>query len=184
MTPMSIDETESSGFPAVTSNSYLLMPDGVMDLDDFAENHESYLVSIYDEPERAVELWHQRYKRSQYPDEGFVSIEHYGRELVNGDLWDQVGTLWSAFVDVAEAFLDTGVGEGLFPDQPVPIVLRRRGSSTLMTIGPATTPVDEETFLPGLLDEAARYFRWVDTHIGVDERPQLDRIAQVRSRLP
>lgn len=181
--PVSIDFGVESPLPAVSSNSFILRPQTVTDLEDFEEHHESYLVSIYDEPERAATLWRERLKRNPYGDEGFVSLEHYGRDLISGDLWDQVGGIWSNLVEVIGRFLDHGIGETMFPGQPAPIALRQVRGSILLTINTETSVVDERTFFPGVLNEAERYFTWVMEHIGESTDWQLQEVARVRGGL-
>lgn len=170
--------------PAVESDSFLLIPHTVIDLEDFTENHESYLVSVSREPERAAALWRARLKRNPYGDEGFVSLSHYGRDLISGDLWDQVGGIWSALVEAIEAFLDDGQAEVFFPGQPVPIALRRQRQTTLLTIHTTTSVIDPETFFPGVLEEAERYHRWVQDYIGEDVDSLIEDVARVRAKLP
>lgn len=168
---------------AVTSNTYILLPHTVTDLDDFTENHSAYLVSVYDEPERAAATWRERLKRNPYGDEGFVALEHYGRDLISGELWDQVGGIWSNLVEAIEGFVDHGIGESTFPGQPAPIVLRQVAGSTLLTIGTDTSVIDPRTFFPGVLDEAERYLGWVTEHIGEGTAWQLQEIARLRVKL-
>ncbi|OAH50926.1 hypothetical protein [Microbacterium oleivorans] len=169
--------------PAVASNSFILVPHTVTDLEDFTENHPTYLVSVYEEPERAAALWRERLRRNSYGDEGYVALEHYGRNLIAGDLWDHVGGIWSNLVDAIGSFLDHGAAETSFPGQPAPILLRRVRQTTLLTINTETSVVDPATFFPGVLDEAERYFQWVAENIGENVSGPLQAIARIRGRL-
>lgn len=184
MSTIDFERAQGSTFPAVASNTFLLIPQTVTDLDHFTGNRSEYLVSIYDEPERAASLWRERLKRNPYGDEGFVSIEHYGRELIAGDLWDQVSGIWNGFVGAIGQYLTTGEGEAWFAGQPVPIMLRRQRRTVLLTVHRDTCVVDPATFFPGVLNEADRFLRWVDEYIGVPTGGEAKEINRVRKLLP
>lgn len=173
---------DDSALPAVSSNSFLLIPHTVTDLDDFRENHDRYLVSVFDEPERAASLWRERLRRNPYGDEGFVEIQHYGRDLISGDLWDQVSGIWHSLVELISEFDRHGVAETSFPGQPVPMRLRRQRETVLLTIHTNTSVVDPDTFFPRVLDEAERYFQWVVDHIGT-QADEVTTVRRVRSQL-
>lgn len=171
-----------SALPAVSSNSFLLIPHTVTDLDDFTENHDRYLLSVFDEPERAASLWRERLKRNPYGDEGFVEIQHYGRDLISGDLWDHVSGIWHSLVELISDFLKRGTAETSFPDQPIPMRLHRQQQTVLLTINKVTTVVDPDTFFPGVLDEAERYFQWVVENIGT-QAGDVTAVRHVRTQL-
>lgn len=173
---------DDPAWSAVSSNSFLLIPHTVIDLDEFTENHDRYLVSVFDEPARAAALWRERLKRNPYGDDGFVEIQHYGRELISGDLWDQVSGIWHSLVELISDFLNHGAAETSFPGQPTPMRLHRQRQTVLLTINTDTTVVDPDTFFPGILDEAERYFQWVVEHIGT-QADDITAVRQVRDRL-
>jgi hypothetical protein len=181
--PETIGYTVDVPLPAVASNSYILIPHTVTDLDDFTENHSAYLVSVYDEPERAAAVWRERLKRNPYGDEGFVSLEHYGHDLISGEYWDQVGGIWANMIEVVEQFLDRGIGESTFPGQPAPIALRQLGNTVVLIVGTKTSVVDPQTFLAGVVDEAGRYSAWVAEHIGQSTAATAEDIARARVKL-
>jgi len=175
--------SSDSSASAVASNSFILIPHTVTDLQDFTENHPTYLVSVYEEPERAASLWRERLRRNPYGDEGYVALEHYGRDLIAGDLWDHVGGVWSNLVAAIGSFLEDGSAETSFPGQPAPILLRRVRGSTLLTINTETSVVDPATFFPGVLNEAERYFKWVAGNIGENVSGPRQEIARIREGL-
>lgn len=165
---------------AVHSEAYILVPHTVEDLDDFVENPDKYLVDMYEAPERAADIWRNRLKRNPYGGEGLLQVAYYGIDLISASLWDNVASLWMDLVEVIDSFLQTGEGEGLFPGSPVPIHLRSKGRSTLFTVDEQTNVVDPKDFIPGMLDEAQRYFKWIQENIGTDESGDLGAINEVR----
>jgi len=167
---------------AVQSEAFILVPHTVTDLDDFAQHHDRYLVSMYAEPERAASIWRERLKKNPYGSEGFLALSYYGRDLVSADLWDEVSGIWFAIVELVEDFMRNGSSENLFPDQPVPLRLATKGRTTLFTVNNQSHVVDPADFIPGVLDEAARYYRWTEQHVGADESVILGRISALRGR--
>lgn len=172
---------EESIESAVQSESFLLIPHTVTDLDDFVANPERYLVSMYKEPERAAALWRERLKKNPYGSEGLLSLTYYGHELISADLWDEVSGIWYSLIELVEEFLQKGSAERLFPDQPVPLRLQVEGQTTLFTVNAQTTIVDPRDFIPGLLDEAVRYYSWIKQHLGTNESEAVQRIRSVRN---
>lgn len=67
---------------AVHSEPYILVPHTVTDIEDFVANPENYLVSMFQEPERAAEMWRNRLKENPYGSEGFLSLSYYGIDLI------------------------------------------------------------------------------------------------------
>lgn len=152
---------------AVHSEPYILVPHTVTDLDDFVANPDSYLVSMYDEPERAASLWRERLKRNPYGSEGYLWLNYRGRDLLTPDMWDEVTGIWYALIDLVEAFVQNGSAETFFPGQPLRLRLYRSGKSVLFSVEDQTTRADPAEFMAGLLAEAARYFSWVEEHVGI-----------------
>lgn len=166
----------------VESDTFLLVPHTVADLDDFVQKHDEYLVSIYAEPGRAAVLWRDRLKRNPYGSEGFVSLSYYGHDLIDADLWDDTAGIWSALVGVVEGFVASGDGSATFPGQPVPLGLRTQGAVQLFSVGQRRTPVDAALFVPGVLTEAERFFTWTEREVGADESDVLTRLRALRDR--
>lgn len=165
---------------AVHSEPYILVPQTVTDLDDFVANPENYLVSMFQEPERAAEIWRNRLKENPYGSEGFLSLSYYGIDLISGDLWDEVTGIWFELLELVEEFMEKGSAERLFPGQPVPLRLEVKGRSTLFTVNRQTNIVDPDDFIPGILDEAYRYYTWVEENIGTDESQALQSVNSLR----
>ena len=166
---------------AVQSEAFLLRPHTVTDLDDFVANPDRYLVSMFKEPERAAALWRERLKKNPYGSEGFLSLTYYGHDLIPADLWDEVSGIWYALIELVEEFIQKGSAERLFPDQPVPLRLQVKGRTTLFSVNSQTSVVDPKDFIPGLLDEAVRYYSWIEQHLGTDESEAVRRIHSIRS---
>lgn len=174
--------------PAVTSETFLLIPATVTDLDDFGAHPDTHLVSVRDEPARAARLWHDRATRNPTGGDGLVQLSHHGVALIEPSLWDDVDGVWRALLDVTEAFLahpgpHRRRAEETFPGQPAPIRLEQKGHATLITVGDRTTAVDATTFVPGLLDAAIAWFTWLDDHVGGDAGHLLARARGLRATL-
>jgi hypothetical protein len=170
-------------FPAIESESFILVPRTVEDLDDFVSHPEQYLVSLYAEPQRAAQLWRERLKEHPYGSEGVLRLSYFGRGLISPDLWDEVSGVWFALIDCVAAYLETGEGVTSFPGQPVDIELRRTAAGAVFGVNGDRLLVDPIDFIPGLLDEAARYSRWVEEHIGSLDAPTLQQIDTLRRAL-
>lgn len=166
---------------AVRGDPFILLPHTVTDRDDFVANPELHLLSMYREPERAAAWWWERMSKNPYGSEGLLSLSYHGRELIPVDLWDEVSGIWHALIELVEEFLRAGSAEMLFPDQPVSLLLWATGRTTLFGANGQTSVVDPLDFIPGLLDEAARYFSWVERHVGVGEGESIGRIQSVRA---
>ncbi len=169
--------------PAVESEALILLPGTVEDLDDFASHPEQYLVSLYAEPQRAAGLWRERLKRHPYGSEGLLRLSYRGRDLISPELWDEVSGVWFALIDCVAAYLETGTGLASFPGQPVDIELRRTAAGAVFGVNGARVLVDPPEFIPGLLDEADRYSRWVEEHIGILDAPTSQQIGTLRRTL-
>lgn len=167
---------------AVHSEPYILVPHTVTDLDDFVANPENYLVSMFKEPERAAEIWRNRLKENPYGSEGFLALSYYGIDLISGDLWDEVTGIWFELLELVEEFMEKGSAERLFPGQPVPLRLEVKGRSTLFGVNSQTNVVDPDDFIPGILDEAHRYYTWVEENIGTDESEALQSVNSLRHK--
>lgn len=166
---------------AVQSEAFILLPHTVTDLDDFVENPDRYLVSMFNEPERAADLWRERLKKNPYGSDGFLSLTYYGHDLISADLWDEVSGIWHALLELVEEFIQKGSAERLFPDQPVPLRLRAKGRTALFSVNSQTAMVDPKDFIPGLLHEAVRYYSWIEQHLGTDENESIRYIHSIRS---
>lgn len=167
--------------PAVQSEPFILLPHTVTDLDGFVANPDQYLVSMYEEPERAAALWRERLKKNPYGSDGYLSLSYFGHDLIPADLWDEVSGIWYALIDLVDEFIQKGSAEKLFPDQPVPLRLQTKGRTTLFSVNSQTSIVDPRDFIPGLLDEAVRYYSWVEQYLGLDENELVRRIHTIRS---
>lgn len=168
---------------AIQSEPFILVPHTVTDLNDFVANPDQYLVSMFKEPERAADLWRKRLKDNPYGSEGFLSLSYYGHDLISAELWDEVSGIWFELIELAEEFLQKGSAERLFPDQPIPLRLQTKGRSTLFIVNSQTTIVDPKDFIPGILDEALRYYSWVEEYVGTDESTIIQRIVSIRKDL-
>jgi hypothetical protein len=169
--------------PAVGSEALILLPDTVQDLDDFVSHPEQYLVSLYAEPQRAAGLWRERLTRHPYGSEGLLRLSYRGRELIHHALWDEVSGVWFALIDCLQSYVETGSGLTSFPGQPVDVVLRRTAAGAVFGINGDRVRVDPTEFIPGLLDEADRYSRWVEEHIGTLDAPTPQQIGALRRAL-
>ncbi|WP_157066415.1 hypothetical protein [Glutamicibacter mysorens] len=165
----------------VQSEPYILVPHTVTHLDDFVAHPENYLVSMFQEPERAAGIWQDRLNRNPYGSEGFLSLSYHGIELMPGELWDEVTGIWFELLELVEEYLQTGSAERLFPGQPVPLRLELKGRSTLFTVNAQKHRVDPSDFILGILDEAHRYFTWVQDNIGTGEGQALQAIDSLRT---
>lgn len=64
-------------------------------------------------------------------------------------------------------------------------MLERIHGGALITIGDTKARVDPSSFCRELLDEAERFWRWVDRHpIPIHGNPELSRIDQIRLQIP
>jgi hypothetical protein len=168
---------------ALQSEAFILLPDTVQDLEDFVSRPERYLVSLYADPRRAAELWRERLKRHPYGSEGLLRLSYRGRELIHPVLWDEVSGVWFALVDCVQAYLETGRGLTSFPGQPVDVKMRRTRAGAVFGVNGDRVLVDPTEFIPGLLDEAERYARWVEDRIGTLDAPTAQQIGALRQAL-
>lgn len=166
----------------VSSEGFILVPDTVTDLEHFAANHDEYLVSMYVDPNSASSLWFERRNRGLRGSEGWLSLTYQGQELMNGTLWDEVEGIWFELIDLICQYSQHAHAEALLPGQSVPLRLTDAGGSTLFTIGTQTIRIDPQFFIPGLLDEAMRFYRWVEEYIGTIEPDMFRRIAELRTK--
>ncbi|QRQ78450.1 hypothetical protein [Glutamicibacter protophormiae] len=166
---------------AVQSEPYILVQHTVTDLDDFVAHPENYLVSMFQEPGRAASIWRDRLKRNPYGSEGFLSLSYHGIELIPGELWDEVTGIWFELIELVEEYLHKGSAERLFPGQPVPLRLEVEERSTLFTVSQQKNRVDPSDFIPGILEEAHRYFTWVEENIGTGEGQALQAIDSLHT---
>ncbi|MGO4295293.1 hypothetical protein [Glutamicibacter sp. MCAF14] len=167
--------------PAVHSEPYILVPHTVTDLEDFVTHPENYLVSMFQEPDRAASIWRDRLNRNPYGSEGFLSLSYQGIELIPGGLWDEVSGIWLELIELVEDYLHKGSAERLFPGQPVPLRLETKGRSTFFAVYQRKHRVDPSDFIPGILDEAQRYFTWVEENIGTGEGQALQAVDSLRT---
>ena len=168
---------------ALQSEAFILLPDTVQDLDDFVCHPERYLVSLYADPRRAAELWRERSRRHPYGSEGLLRLSYRGRELIHPALWDEVSGVWFALVDCVQAYLGTGRGMTSFPGQPVDVEMRHDRAGAVFGVNGDRVLVDPTEFIPGLLDEAERYSRWVEEHIGTLDAPTAQQTGALRQAL-
>lgn len=165
----------------VSSEAFVLVPDTVTNLEHFAANHGDYLVSMYVDPSRASSFWFNRRNRGLRSSEGWLSLTYQGQELMDGSLWDEVEGIWFSLIEMITQYSQHAHAETLFPGQPVPLRLTDAGRSTLFTIGARTLRIDPQLFIPGLLDEAMRFYRWVEEYIGTIEPDMFQKIAELRT---
>ncbi|MGD6980672.1 hypothetical protein [Citricoccus sp. CH26A] len=168
---------------ALQSEAFILLPHTVQDLEDLVSHPERYLVSLDVEPQRAAALWRERLKRHPYGSEGLLRLTYRGRDLIGPALWDEVSGVWFALVDCVQAYLETGRGLTSFPGQPVDVELRRVAAGALFGVNGDRVLVDPTEFIPGLLDEAERYSRWVEEHIGTLDAPTAQQTGALRQAL-
>lgn len=167
----------------VGSEALILLPDTVQDLEDFVCHPERYLVSLDAEPQRAAALWRERSKRHPYGSEGLLRLTYRGRELIGPALWDEVSGVWFALIDCVQAYLETGSGLTFFPGQPVDVEMRHTRAGAVFGVNGDRVLVDPTEFIPGLLDEAERYSRWVEEHIGTLDAPTTQQTGALRQAL-
>ncbi|HRO29005.1 hypothetical protein [Citricoccus sp.] len=168
---------------ALQSEAFILLPDTVQDLDNFVCHPERYLVSLYADPGRAAGLWRERLKRHPYGSEGLLRLSYRGRELIHPALWDEVSGVWFALIDCLQAYLETGRGLSSFPGQPVDVEMRRARAGAVFGVNGDRVLVDPTEFIPGLLDEAERYSRWVEDRIGTLDAPTDQQTGALRQAL-
>lgn len=166
---------------AVRCDTAILIPPTVEDLDGFVSAPERYLCRIGEEPVVAAQLWHERLKRNPYGGDGLVSVAYYGHDLINPALWDDVSGIWEALLECVEAYR-AGDKErvAVLSGQPVELTLRQVPAGALFTVDGVTTLVDPEVFIPGLLDGAAAFSRWVSEYLGTNDAPTAERIDRLR----
>ncbi|MHA7144960.1 hypothetical protein ACX80U_09620 [Arthrobacter sp. TmT3-37] len=154
----------------------------VQDLDDFTGNPGKYLLDLYADEDGAAKAWTRAGESHHFRyNDGVITLAWDGIPLLGVPNWDDICTLWTYLVNVIEDYLATGRGESFFPDQPTPIVLERIHGGALITIGDTKVRVDPSIFCRELLNEAERFWRWVDRHaVPIHGNQELSRINQVR----
>ncbi|MDO5682544.1 MAG: hypothetical protein Q4G46_06935 [Propionibacteriaceae bacterium] len=158
----------NDNLPAVVSETLLLLPHTVTDLDDFVARPEHYLMSVEAEPVRAAEVWLDRLKRNPYGSDGLIRLAYFGRDIFTADQWDDVDGLWHELVGLCHGFLADGRAESCFPGQPLVMSFERKGKIGMFRVGDDRVPVDPSDFIPGVLDSADRFFDWVEENVGRD----------------
>lgn len=91
--------------------------------------------------------------------------------------------MWFALVDCVQAYPETGRSSTSFPGQPVDVELRRTAAGAVFGVNGDRVLMDPTEFIPGLLDEAERYSRWVEEHIGALGAPPAQQIGDLRRAL-
>lgn len=158
----------------------------VQDLADFTNDPGRYLIDLYADEDIAATAWlgAGESHRFMYND-GVITLAWDGTPLLGIPDWDDICTLWSYLVNVVEDYLSTGRGESFFPGHPAPIVLERIRGGALVTVAETRLRVDSRIFCGELLDEAERFWRWVDRNeVPVHGGAELARIDLTRRRIP
>ncbi|PPB48683.1 hypothetical protein C4K88_13245 [Arthrobacter pityocampae] len=169
--------------PRLTSTTAILTR-LVEDPDDLAAHPDLYVVDLFAEEDRAEKAW----LRAGIPryfsyNDGVITLMWDGVELLGVPVWDDIVVLWVYLVNVVDDYLVTGRGHCYFPDQPTPIILERIRGGALITIGDTKLRVDPLVFCRELLDEAERFWHWVDRH-EVPVSPGDQRIDRIRALIP
>lgn len=181
---MNMTENEADGLlPAVESETLILVPHTVTDLDDLVAYPEKYLISITKDPAGAAAQWHERLRRNPYGSDGLVRLSHYGTDVFTADMWDDVDGIWFGLVRLCRGFLDSGKAEASFYGQPLAMTLRRKGNIGILTVAEDRIPVQRE-FVPGVLDHAEAFFTWVENEVGLGRGDAFEEIAAARALLP
>ncbi|WP_247827617.1 hypothetical protein [Arthrobacter antioxidans] len=169
----------------LTSSTGILVQ-AVQDLEDFTDDPDKYLVDLYADEHRAVKVWMSAGASDHFTyNDGAITLAWDGIPLLGVPDWHDICTLWTYLVNVVEGYLATGRGASFFPGQPTPIVLERIHGGALVTIGDTRARVDPSTFCRELLDEAGRFWQWVERHdIPLYGEPELARIDQMQARVP
>lgn len=150
--------------PRLTSTTGILTRP-VEDAEDLAAHPDRYVVDLFSNEDRAEEAWLRAGATHHFShNDGVITLMWDGVQLLGVPDWDDIVVLWSYLVNVVDDYLVTGRGHCLFPDQATPIVLERIHGGALITIGDTKMLVDPTTFCRELLDEAERFWRWVDRH--------------------
>ncbi|MCW4465566.1 hypothetical protein OK351_08620 [Glutamicibacter sp. MNS18] len=169
---------------AVTSRTGILVPPTVTDLADFAARLDDQLLWVEQDPAGAARCYRSRLQSNPYGGDGLVQLRYGHQPLIAPDLWDNVDGIWEELIGVVEEYLDTGTGQRLYPGQPVPIRLVRKGRSTTFQVGNSVHRVDPRDFLPGLLESARDHFRWLNDQVGLSDGGAGQRIADLQGTLP
>lgn len=166
---------------AMRCDTGILIPHTVTDLNTFVENPARQLRSISAEPLAAAELWRERLKGNPTGGDGLVSVIYFGHDLIDPSLWDEVTGFWEALLECVEAHR-AGDEESVavLSGQPVELTLRQVPAGALFTVDGVSTLVDPEVFIPGLLDGAAAFSRWVSEYLGTNDAPTAERIDRLR----
>lgn len=170
--------------PDVVAETFILSAATVTDLEDFVARPAAHLVSVEREPDRAAALWRERLTRNPYGGDGLVRLSIFGREVFTADQWDDVDGIWHELVELCGGYLTTGDAAVTFPGQPIEITMRRAGPGAVLTVGDDRIPVDPAVFVPGVLDQAERFFTWVRDRVGLDRSVALARVEAVRALIP
>lgn len=150
----------------VESTTLILKGGPIFDPAKVAANPGYYLLDIYEHETEAAKLWKSRRRRDRYWSEGGIRLRYQGAELLPFGAVDDVSALWCYLVNVVDEFLDTGRGWCEYPDQPLPVVLETVKRKVFFSAEGKRVMVEPVPFLDSLLDEAQRFFKWVEHHLG------------------
>jgi hypothetical protein len=150
----------------VTSTTLIIKGGPIFDPAKVAANPGYYLLDIYDHEEQAAALWRSRRRRDRYWSEGEIRLRYQGAELLPFGAVDDVSALWCYLVNVVDEFLETGRGWCDYPDQPLPVVLETAKRKVFFSAEGKRVMVEPVPFLSSLLDEAQRFFDWVERNLG------------------
>ncbi len=128
------------------------------DVEQLNKNPELYFISL-SEVTSETQL-------SLFPGyvEGAIIIEYNGNRLINYSYWDCVDDLWSDILIITKDMLTEGKGETLFPDQPIPISMKRKSLNTfIFQVGEKSIELPLKIFLSKLLNEAEYFFKTIYT---------------------
>lgn len=146
--------------------SFILNRTTIVQIDDFARNHDKYLVSISAYPQEASKCWFfQRDKTT--PGEGWVSLRLNGQEIMPLDAWTNIEYFWHNVIEVIQHYTKTGYGQGSFSDEAAYFSIEQKMSSiAVFSLRGSKHIVNPQQFLPALLMGAKSFYKWHQKHVG------------------
>ncbi|RFU63249.1 hypothetical protein [Bacillus sp. V59.32b] len=160
----------------------------VYDLADIEKDPYAYFIHLnHDQMEVTAllsEQFHNPLNRN-VDIEGAIYISYKGREVSPLTYWDEVDSLWAYYLNMIEEYLENGNAESYFPDQPIPIIMKKAtNSNILFSVNNVEILVNERFFLSTLINKAEEFFNLLSSFNQNDNyENELSQIRAILSKL-
>ncbi|VHO01923.1 hypothetical protein [Candidatus Rhabdochlamydia sp. T3358] len=159
---VSTEKTEDFEQDSFLFHTYLLS-DPVTDLEDLSQNPDAYYTSIEDKDsssvivESSITLWEDNTPVEML--NGRIDVRLNSHSLVPFTHFDNVRMLWDYLLVMVEKYLNDNQATICFPDQPIPISLKKKSQGLVeFQIDDQIVTIGEQKCLTAILQGAEQFF--------------------------